>query len=255
MTTEPTKSEQRDAANELALTKSVPDSLLVVFIHGFKGTDQTFREFPKRLEHILSETISNVKVECLVFPAYEVTCTDDKAVVRFADWLTTLTVEREVASGGEAGNAKIVLCGHSMGGLLAADTLREFVNSRPDAQAPLWPKIIACIAFDTPYYGLHPFVVKNSATKYADAAKSIGTLLGSFPGFSAKTTTPPPNLVHILCSPLFQVPPGASRVLVMLSTPLYLSIQLQIVPKRLDLLNTLYRMRLELTRTIRGMLD
>lgn len=37
-----------------------------------------------------------------------------------------------------------------MGGLLAADTLREFVNSRPDAKAPLWPKIIACIAFDTP---------------------------------------------------------------------------------------------------------
>lgn len=76
MTTEPTKSEQQNAANELALIKSVPDSLLVVFIHGFKGTDQTFREFPKRLEHILSETISNVKVECLVFPAYEVTCTD-----------------------------------------------------------------------------------------------------------------------------------------------------------------------------------
>lgn len=192
MTTESTKSEQRDAANELALTKSVPDSLFVVFIHGFKGTDQTFREFPKRLEHILSETISNVKVECLVFPAYETKGELDKAVVRFADWLTTLTVEREVASGGGAGNAKIVLCGHSMGGLLAADTLREFVNSRPDAQAPLWPKIIACIAFDTPYYGLHPFVVKNSATKYADAAKSIGTLLGSFPGFSAKTTTPPP---------------------------------------------------------------
>ena len=36
------------------------------------------------------------------------------AVERFADWLTTLTVEREVASGtgGGAGKAKIVLCGH-----------------------------------------------------------------------------------------------------------------------------------------------
>lgn len=37
-----------------------------------------------------------------------------------------------------------------MGGLLAADTLLEFVKSRPDPKAPLWPKIIACIAFDTP---------------------------------------------------------------------------------------------------------
>jgi len=91
----------------------------------------------------------------------------DKAVVRFADWLTTQTVEREVKSGLGAGKAKIVLCGHryilytpaviadvsnffSMGGLLAADTLREFVNTSPDKTAPLWPKIVACIAFDTP---------------------------------------------------------------------------------------------------------
>lgn len=37
-----------------------------------------------------------------------------------------------------------------MGGLLAADTLREFVHTRPDATAPLWPNIVACIAFDTP---------------------------------------------------------------------------------------------------------
>jgi len=38
----------------------------------------------------------------------------------------------------------------SMGGLLAADTLLAIANSRPDKEAPLWPRIIACIAFDTP---------------------------------------------------------------------------------------------------------
>lgn len=39
-----------------------------------------------------------------------------EAVERFADWLTTLTVEREVANGtgGGAGKAKIVLCGHRL---------------------------------------------------------------------------------------------------------------------------------------------
>jgi hypothetical protein len=92
-------------------------------------------------------------------------------VERFADWLITLTVEKEVANGtgGGAGKAKIVLCGHrcahrlpiiyvptepfptpSMGGLLAADTLLAIVNNRVDKQAPVWPKVIACIAFDTP---------------------------------------------------------------------------------------------------------
>lgn len=37
-----------------------------------------------------------------------------------------------------------------MGGLLAADALIEFARTRPDPTAPLWPNIIACLAFDTP---------------------------------------------------------------------------------------------------------
>ncbi|KAJ6628805.1 hypothetical protein B0H10DRAFT_1940185 [Mycena sp. CBHHK59/15] len=180
------------AAPDLILAPLVSDLLIVVFIHGFKGTDETFGAFPERLQHMLSETISNASVECIVFPAYE-----EEAVVKFADWLTTLTVEKEVASGGGAGKAKIVLCGHSaqsqpsrsMGGLLAADTLKEFVKGRPDVQAPLWPKIIGCIAFDTPYLGLQPSVFKNSATKaveYAQTARAVGTgLLGAFAGFKA----------------------------------------------------------------------
>jgi hypothetical protein len=38
----------------------------------------------------------------------------------------------------------------SMGGLLIADTLRQMADARVDKAAPLWPKIIALIAFDTP---------------------------------------------------------------------------------------------------------
>lgn len=38
----------------------------------FKGTDHTFVQFPQRLQHILTETIHNTTVECVVFPAYEV---------------------------------------------------------------------------------------------------------------------------------------------------------------------------------------
>ncbi|KAG2154950.1 uncharacterized protein EDB93DRAFT_1247907 [Suillus bovinus] len=173
------------SADSLAVVKRLPsDLLLIVFIHGFKGTDTTFKNFPSRLEHVLTEVIENLKVECIVFPAYETkgqlmkTPLQNAAVEHFADWLTTLTVQREVADGqgGGAGKTRIVLCGHSMGGLLAADALLAFVNSRPDKNAPLWPNIIACIAFDTPYLGLHPAVFKNSATKaveYADAARTV----------------------------------------------------------------------------------
>lgn len=41
-----------------------------------------------------------------------------------------------------------------MGGLVAADTLINLAMSRPDKEAPLWPKIIALIAFDTPVFQL-----------------------------------------------------------------------------------------------------
>jgi len=59
-------------ADDLALSKPEPEILLLIYIHGFKGTDETFADFPERLEHILSETIPHIKVESVIFPAYEV---------------------------------------------------------------------------------------------------------------------------------------------------------------------------------------
>ncbi|KAG6336531.1 hypothetical protein ID866_2553 [Astraeus odoratus] len=104
---------EENLGDSLAVVRHIPkDILLVIFIHGFKGTDSTFGSFPSRLEHILTETTSNVIVECIVFPAYETKGELNAAVERFADWLTTLTVQKEVANGGGAGVAKIVLCGH-----------------------------------------------------------------------------------------------------------------------------------------------
>jgi len=68
----PTASKSTTPEIHLALTKACPELLLLVYIHGFKGTDESFEEFPQRLEHILSETIPHVTVESNIFPAYEV---------------------------------------------------------------------------------------------------------------------------------------------------------------------------------------
>ena len=54
------------------MTTTTGNVLLLVFIHGFKGTDTTFEEFPQRLQHLLTQTVPNLTVESLVFPAYEV---------------------------------------------------------------------------------------------------------------------------------------------------------------------------------------
>ncbi|KAG6911246.1 hypothetical protein DXG01_003113 [Tephrocybe rancida] len=151
------------------------ETLVVVFVHGFKGDDQSFGDFPERLQHILAESTTDIAVECVVFPAYEAyrelnnaqtKGNLNEAVIRFADWLTTLTVEREVASGGGAGKANLVLCGH------------RYVL----------------------YLGIHPHVFKNSVTKateYASAAQTVGSaVFGAFAGLGAKkatTSTPQPT--------------------------------------------------------------
>jgi hypothetical protein len=102
-----------------------------------------------------------------------------------------------------------------MGGLLAADALLKIVGARSDKQAPMWPNIAACIAFDTPvrffyllyypfpptsrvtpqYLGLHPSVFKNTATKaveYASTTHMAATgVIASLSAYGAKKSAEP----------------------------------------------------------------
>jgi pimeloyl-ACP methyl ester carboxylesterase len=82
-------------------------------------------------------------------------------VERFIEWLLHQVLQREVtraiemgAEQGAAGAAKIVLCGHSMGGLVVADALLAIQKMQTD-DGPLWPRIIALLAFDTPVRNFH----------------------------------------------------------------------------------------------------
>jgi len=52
---------------------------------------------------------------------------------------------------------------------------------------------VACIAFDTPYLGLHPYIFKNSVTKaagYADQARKLAGLFGNSSSSSNSSQTP-----------------------------------------------------------------
>lgn len=179
--------------------------LLLVFIHGFKGSSETtFEDFPSRLTHNLQETYPGLHVKSLVYPTYDTRGSLAAAVAAFVEWLTMQTVMLEdrlkldpdtsairpdptaTIGGGGAGSVKIVLAGHSMGGLIAVDAALSIARKTSEQQQPthakrkLWPAVVGVLAYDTPYYGVHPGVFKHGINKYAgyiQTAQNIGTFL------------------------------------------------------------------------------
>lgn len=182
-------------------------TLLLIWIHGFKGSDSsTFADFPDRVAHMVSQTYPKMNVKSIIYPTYETRGSLAKAVEGFVDWLTTKTVEIECEPPDAndphseplgAGSVKVILCGHSMGGLVAVDAALEIAKSGGVMHGNVWPRVCGVIAFDTPYYGVHPYVFKNTATKvhgyYQTAQKistqlaPVGTALASWWGASQAT--------------------------------------------------------------------
>lgn len=167
----------------------------------FKGSaDTTFEDFPNRLAHVLKETHRGLKVLPVIYPTYDTRGALDVAVGNFVEWLTlqALSLESkplvdektgreqpfaETGRGGGRGSVKVALLGHSMGGLVAVDAAlkvaAESETSRSGEADPnaLWPRIISVMAYDSPYYGVHPNVFRNQASKYisyAQQARDMG---------------------------------------------------------------------------------
>ncbi|KAE8255883.1 hypothetical protein A4X13_0g2892 [Tilletia indica] len=186
-------------------------ALLIVFIHGFKGSaDTTFEDFPNRLAHVLGETHSGLAIESLVYPTYDTKGRLDTAVDNFIEWLTEKTLEFEskplldpdtqealpasqTGRGGGAGSLKIIVAGHSMGGLVGVDAALAIARSATSSESPandpnpspIWPRICGVIAYDTPYFGVHPNTFKHGIDKvseYVQAASAIGALFAPMGG-------------------------------------------------------------------------
>ena len=127
----------------------------------FKGSESaTFGDFPSRLAHIVSQTLTNLQVKSIIYPTYDTRGSLSKAVEAFVDWLTTTCVELECkpdekggsrsGQGKGAGSVKVILCGHSMGGLVAVDAALEIAKSGGIQRGKLWPRVCGVIAYDTP---------------------------------------------------------------------------------------------------------
>lgn len=73
----------------------------------------------------------------------------------------------------------VILLGHSMGGLLAAEAATDPSNI-PDATTGKPCRIVGVIAFDTPFLGMHPHVIISGIASLFP--KSPGNVRGKSEG-------------------------------------------------------------------------
>lgn len=61
-------------------------TLLLVFLHGFKGSDHTFHNFPSDLRALLAHTLPNIDILSVQYPRYETRGDLKECVARFKEW-------------------------------------------------------------------------------------------------------------------------------------------------------------------------
>ena len=112
-------------------------TLLLVFIHGFKGSDHTFHKFPQDLRALLSHALPKIDILSVQYPQFETRGDLNECVARFREWLQNKVVDLEVANGTPSPtvdpSVHVLLVGHSMGGIVAAETLLSIAK---DEQVP-----------------------------------------------------------------------------------------------------------------------
>lgn len=88
--------------------------LLIIYIHGFIGNEDSFRSFPYHLHVSLKERVAATHVvHSKIYPRYKTYRAFQLARDNFSKWL----------SAHEDDKTDVILVGHSMGGLLAAEVV------------------------------------------------------------------------------------------------------------------------------------
>ncbi|KAE8378879.1 hypothetical protein BDV26DRAFT_181956 [Aspergillus bertholletiae] len=177
-------------------------TLLLVFIHGFKGDDDTFGKFPEHVRALIGRALPTITVATVVYPKYQTRGDLKECVGHFREWLQNQVIDLEVANRTASPtvdpSVHVLLFGHSMGGIVAGETLLLLASEQPipakeatansqilDPGSFMFPHIQGVLAFDTPFLGIAPGVVsygaegqyKNATTAY-NAITEVAGLFG-----------------------------------------------------------------------------
>lgn len=174
---------------------------LIIFVHGFLGTHESFGSLPVDIKESLSK--SGVKSEFLVYPSYETKGNNQRQVQKLMDFI--------MFNGSTAKYKNVFIFAHSMGGLLATDAYRHLYHLSPipsTESASLITRmassfgsyfsnppslsshnaeemrflvnITGIITFDTPFFGLHRNVILSTGVlKAKDVAKELPSYIPS----------------------------------------------------------------------------
>ncbi|CAG8972347.1 hypothetical protein HYALB_00005015 [Hymenoscyphus albidus] len=136
------------------------ETLLLCFIHGFKGDEETFFEFPQDLKTEISNQSPDLKVHTDVYPKYETRGDLASCSETFREWLQDQVTDLETSAATPSAimnpSVGVVLVAHSMGGFVATDALFSILSNCPKIQGKecMFPLITGILTYDTPYNGL-----------------------------------------------------------------------------------------------------
>ncbi|OBT90243.1 hypothetical protein VE02_01311 [Pseudogymnoascus sp. 03VT05] len=124
-------------------------TLMLIYIHGFMGNETSFQSLPAHVHNILTVALAESHVvHTKIYPRYKSRNSIEVARDNFSEWLGPH----------ENSNTDIVLLGHSMGGLLAAE-VALMPSPDPSHGGQFKHRVLGTISFDTPFLGMHPGLV------------------------------------------------------------------------------------------------
>ncbi|PGH15085.1 hypothetical protein AJ79_02611 [Helicocarpus griseus UAMH5409] len=126
-------------------------TLLLIYIHGFVGTDTSFKKFPAHVHNLLTVMLSETHVvHSKIYPRYKTRKAIEFVRDDFSYWLAPH----------ESSETDIVLIGHSLGGILAAEV--ALLGPSDPANSDMFKhRILGLINLDVPFLGLHRGVVAS----------------------------------------------------------------------------------------------